>query len=134
MSTKRIRRSTMLGAFGLIVFLKFCPFFALAFDSEFTLSSSFHTFASKAAALKSLLYYIFNPECCCLPSASGKDYFEKKSQNNVRQILPSNQKKIRKKSVKSTFSIVGLGGKIRVGDLPGGILSSKKSNFSFRNA
>ena len=61
-----------------------------------------------------------NPECCCLPSASGKDYFEKKSQNNVRQILPSNQESL-KKYVKSTFSIVGSGGKIRVGDLPGGI-------------
>ena len=36
--------------------------------------------------------------------------------------------------MKSTFSIVGSGGKIRVGDLPGGILSSKKLNVSFRSA
>ena len=54
----------------------------------------------------------------------GEVILAKKSQTNVRQILPSNQESP-KKCVKSTFSIVGSGGEIRVGDLPGGMLSSK---------
>ena len=48
-----------------------------------------------------------NPECC-LPSASGRGYFDKKSQTTVRQTLPSNQES-QKKFVKSTFSIMGSG-------------------------